>query len=1415
MPIDFTIDPIKAGEFSKESIKQYLDNWFVEFLKENSAIKKENIFDNYLLNKDMHVKFLDAFYRSIQGDPTLTAEKTNISVGDYAKNYFAEKTAQIFGFYFPQGIATDYNYCIKNDELDVNGKVHDGRTKKLADDICAAFQTPELQAVIAKYKDDNGPDTSEWSFEARAKLCKQVYEQFLDPKILGPMFDELPVEGVNTRTTSPFIIFTTAIVKANFMVQTGLPLSRGFILGEKHAEVINSLYQTHPGFVDQQLEEIVNFYNRMEKVQIPQSQKKYESKEITFGMKCDLSGFTRDFIKSQTEQLVDQFLGPIKQEIQKTLGPKDSDKAPTFLAHEAIGRFVKGKYTDKSDGLEKPYTRVMLQENLTALYKDIPGANIEDIIQGIEKSIQSGKDFADILVGTIAISENERLTGYYIDPKALQSFQEATRAAKKLVGREKDTNTPINYETLPVETKIGINKQFSDALKKFEESFDADTTLTTEKREELKTEARQFIKDQQKEYTGITIENPEVGQVALAMAKASLKPGKDENPVAVPSAHFQAIFDSLVALTPQQQQQFITKYNDDPNAINKMLPKTDDIANNPAKLYYLQNMVENPELFQKVFNDVKPKSKTGEDIVFPINDKFVQKFNKQFEVVRGQPKEATIQQLSAPGPNRPAVANPDAADVVELERLLDARSSVVAQVNPGVQGSSPAVPSASPADKSPSAVPSAVDLARDFAQISASLGAIDQSVPGSKAVDKKVEIPLPEKIFAMTHGTVGQKLGMQGRDFYKNPETFEGRTLLEEARREIMYNVLEEIATRINAPLIEYKLVEKEDTTGKYTVTEKKILMDEKSIQIIEKLVDTTIVQMAEEINGNVDKISKGKNYEDHLLSALKKTDSSNYSPALQSISEVAVLSSSANLASEPTAKERAFEKASAIVAAAADKSSSAVPLATKPEEPKKGIGARFMDRFKTFRTAVAERIGGITAKPPEPPAPPSLDISAPAVVTAPTVVVSRDNTQAPNTPVKDSAAAVTPPPTLVPPPPLKPARDNPAPVLTDKQREHRNAQKQLLKAASEGNASKVSSLLQTQKANLTKEDKGEALRIAAGKADNVTVAAILANAKKDISSRDKGEALRRAASESEKTPPKESVKKREVVKTLLKAGDIHADDREEANRHASPETRKVFDKSEQRDFERLGAKGSVLRNAIRDYGAKKTTDGYTLSTEIRSERQKSKDIPSLLQGANRHDKIEGLRIAAKHGKTDIVPMILEKIEIPKEERGLGEALRVAAKYGNNDIVDMLLDKAGKDISPRDKGEALRVAAKNGHADVVDKLLDKAGKDISSRDKGEARREAKDAKHEGIAGAIKEHMKEDYNKRHTPPSRPAPRPQNGKVNPDLLQALQRAEVESQGSPTGQGKRKQSPRPTAEKRYPPEIQQFMGEVSSRF
>jgi hypothetical protein len=168
----------------------------------------------------------------------------------------------------------------------------------------------------------------------------------------------------------------------------------------------------------------------------------------------------------------------------------------------------------------------------------------------------------------------------------------------------------------------------------------------------------------------------------------------------------------------------------------------------------------------------------------------------------------------------------------------------------------------------------------------------------NKPYDEKA---LLATIVKMTQGTVVQKLGMQGRDFYNDQVLYDGKTLLQEARTEIMYNVLEEIADKIGRPLIAYTQVEKYDekTKSTYTETEKTILLDEKSIKTIEKSLDKAIVQMAKEVNTKVDKVHKQAvktavetgqkppqmnelRYNQYLLEAGKMTEASKFISDMQ-----------------------------------------------------------------------------------------------------------------------------------------------------------------------------------------------------------------------------------------------------------------------------------------------------------------------------------------------------------------------------------------------------------------------------------------------------------------------------------------------------------------------------------------------------
>ena len=87
-----------------------------------------------------------------------------------------------------------------------------------------------------------------------------------------------------------------------------------------------------------------------------------------------------------------------------------------------------------------------------------------------------------------------------------------------------------------------------------------------------------------------------------------------------------------------------------------------------------------------------------------------------------------------------------------------------------------------------------------------------------------------------------------------------------------MYNILEEIAQNIKRPLIQYTDQQKYDEKSKtfYLVKEKTILLDPKTIKVIEKSLDKAIVQMAKEVNKNIDEIHK---------QAVKKAIGSNTEP--------------------------------------------------------------------------------------------------------------------------------------------------------------------------------------------------------------------------------------------------------------------------------------------------------------------------------------------------------------------------------------------------------------------------------------------------------------------------------------------------------------------------------------------------------
>lgn len=147
------------------------------------------------------------------------------------------------------------------------------------------------------------------------------------------------------------------------------------------------------------------------------------------------------------------------------------------------------------------------------------------------------------------------------------------------------------------------------------------------------------------EQFGKSLENDlSIYGIASELAKASLKPGEDGKPAAVPSAHFQVIHDSLVTLlTSEQQQQFVSMYNKEPTAINKMLPKSTNIAlaKDPAKIYYLQNMIKNPEMHKAVFEILEYSEGKAPE----INTVFAQKFNNLYTQLTAGLKPADIEKF--------------------------------------------------------------------------------------------------------------------------------------------------------------------------------------------------------------------------------------------------------------------------------------------------------------------------------------------------------------------------------------------------------------------------------------------------------------------------------------------------------------------------------------------------------------------------------------------------------------------------------------------------------------------------------------------------------------------------------------------------------------------------------------------------
>jgi hypothetical protein len=144
---------------------------------------------------------------------------------------------------------------------------------------------------------------------------------------------------------------------------------------------------------------------------------------------------------------------------------------------------------------------------------------------------------------------------------------------------------------------------------------------------------------------------------------------------------------------------------------------------------------------------------------------------------------------------------------------------------------------------------------------------------GKELVDVYQERDLLSTVATMTLGTVGQKVGLQGKNFHKDPQ------LLQEAKLEVMYNVLEELSARIGKPLIEYERYPDNtiNANGKKT-----ILLDAKTIKQIDSFIGETIKQSASDINKQIDTLAKadGKNpaklsddqRSDYLLQAMQQT---------------------------------------------------------------------------------------------------------------------------------------------------------------------------------------------------------------------------------------------------------------------------------------------------------------------------------------------------------------------------------------------------------------------------------------------------------------------------------------------------------------------------------------------------------------
>ncbi len=105
----------------------------------------------------------------------------------------------------------------------------------------------------------------------------------------------------------------------------------------------------------------------------------------------------------------------------------------------------------------------------------------------------------------------------------------------------------------------------------------------------------------------------------------------------------------------------------------------------------------------------------------------------------------------------------------------------------------------------------------------------------------------------ITQMTVFQKLGMEGREFYKNKEGLEG------ARDDIMINILKVISEKTGKELVTVRSEEvRNPKTGKneYKTKIETPQFDKETRAVIENSISKAIVQMSKEINKKVQEVA-------------------------------------------------------------------------------------------------------------------------------------------------------------------------------------------------------------------------------------------------------------------------------------------------------------------------------------------------------------------------------------------------------------------------------------------------------------------------------------------------------------------------------------------------------------------------------